>query len=162
MGLPGGFEDVLPYFRRSEDNERGESDYDGVGGPLAGSDCRSMHPLVQACIGAEVDARIWRRTITTIRPRRVRSGFSSCSCCFFPGSAPLRAEERGGSSRGWICRSGATSTTTRSSVLVWLTDQPSLRTAVTPENLLLFEREGRGPLTSGFSEQANSSARART
>jgi choline dehydrogenase-like flavoprotein len=35
-------------------------------------------------------------------------------------------------------------------VLVWLTDQPSLGTAMTPENLALFEREGRGPLTSGF------------
>jgi choline dehydrogenase len=35
-------------------------------------------------------------------------------------------------------------------VIVWLTDQPSLGTAMTPENLALFEREGRGPLTSGF------------
>jgi choline dehydrogenase-like flavoprotein len=35
---------------------------------------------------------------------------------------------------------------------VWLTDQPSLRTAMTPENLALFEAEGRGALTSGFSE----------
>ena len=35
-------------------------------------------------------------------------------------------------------------------VLVWLTDQPSL--AMTPESLALFETEGRGPLTSGFSE----------
>ena len=36
--------------------------------------------------------------------------------------------------------------------IVWLTEQESLRTAMTPENLALFEREGRGPLTSGFSE----------
>jgi choline dehydrogenase-like flavoprotein len=35
---------------------------------------------------------------------------------------------------------------------VWLTEQPSLGTAMTPDNLALFEREGRGPLTSGFSE----------
>jgi choline dehydrogenase-like flavoprotein len=35
-------------------------------------------------------------------------------------------------------------------VIVWLTDQPSLGTAMTPENVALFEREGRGPLTSGF------------
>ena len=35
MGLAGwGYEDVLPYFRRAEDNERGESYYHGVGGPL--------------------------------------------------------------------------------------------------------------------------------
>jgi choline dehydrogenase-like flavoprotein len=53
-----GYEDVLPYFRRAEDNERGESYYHGVGGPLTVSDCRSMHPLVGACIEAAVDAGI--------------------------------------------------------------------------------------------------------
>jgi choline dehydrogenase-like flavoprotein len=37
-------------------------------------------------------------------------------------------------------------------VVVWLTDHESLRTAMTPENVALFEREGRGPLTSGFVE----------
>jgi len=59
MGLPGwGYEDVLPYFRRSEDNERGESYYHGVGGPLTVSDSRSMQPLVGACIEAAVDAGI--------------------------------------------------------------------------------------------------------
>ena len=28
------YDEVLPYFKRSEDNERGESDFHGVGGPL--------------------------------------------------------------------------------------------------------------------------------
>ena len=28
------YDDVLPYFKRSEDNERGEDAYHGVGGPL--------------------------------------------------------------------------------------------------------------------------------
>jgi choline dehydrogenase-like flavoprotein len=59
MGLAGwGYEDVLPYFRRAEDNERGESYYHGVGGPLSVSDGRSRHPLVGACIEAAVDAGI--------------------------------------------------------------------------------------------------------
>ena len=35
------FADVLPYFRRSEDQERGEDELHGVGGPLAVSDQRS-------------------------------------------------------------------------------------------------------------------------
>src|SRR5262249_3366411 len=36
MGFAGwGYEDALPYFRRAEDNERGESYYHGAGGPLA-------------------------------------------------------------------------------------------------------------------------------
>ena len=59
MGFPGwGYEDVLPYFRRSEDNERGESYYHGVGGPLTVSDCRSMQPLAGACIEATIDTGI--------------------------------------------------------------------------------------------------------
>lgn len=51
-----GYEDVLPYFRRAEDNERGEDAYHGVGGPLTVSDSRSSHPLVQACIDATIAA----------------------------------------------------------------------------------------------------------
>jgi choline dehydrogenase len=53
MGLDGwGYEDVLPYFKRSEDNERGEDMYHGVGGPLSVSESRSMHPLVDAMLEA--------------------------------------------------------------------------------------------------------------
>jgi choline dehydrogenase len=59
MDLPGwGYGDVLPYFRRAEDNERGENYYHGIGGPLTVSEGRSMHPLVRACIDAAVDAGI--------------------------------------------------------------------------------------------------------
>jgi choline dehydrogenase len=61
MGLSGwGYEDVLPYFKRAEDNERGESFYHGVGGPLTVSDGRSLQPLVGACIDAAVRAGIER------------------------------------------------------------------------------------------------------
>ena len=61
IGLAGwGYEDVLPYFKRAEDNERGESDYHGVGGPLTVSDGRSLHPLVGACIDAAVESGIER------------------------------------------------------------------------------------------------------
>ena len=61
MGLSGwGYEDILPYFKRAEDNERGESTYHGVGGPLTVSDGRSLHPLVGACIDAAVEAGIER------------------------------------------------------------------------------------------------------
>src|SRR4051812_26363495 len=49
MGLEGwGYEDVLPYFRRAEDNERGANRYHGAGGPLAGGERRSMDPGVGA------------------------------------------------------------------------------------------------------------------
>jgi choline dehydrogenase-like flavoprotein len=42
------YADVLPYFRRSEDNQRGASEYHGAGGPLTVSDGRSNHPLAEA------------------------------------------------------------------------------------------------------------------
>ncbi|PWQ92736.1 GMC family oxidoreductase [Leucothrix pacifica] len=41
-----GWNDVLPYFRRSEDHEWGESDYHGAGGELHVTDIRQhVHPL---------------------------------------------------------------------------------------------------------------------
>jgi choline dehydrogenase len=50
------YDEVLPYFKRSEDNERGESEFHGVGGPLSVSDSRSMHPFIEAELEAAVDA----------------------------------------------------------------------------------------------------------
>ena len=46
------FDEVLPYFRRGEDNERGEDAYHGTGGPLSVSDSRSMHPLIETMLEA--------------------------------------------------------------------------------------------------------------
>jgi choline dehydrogenase len=50
------FAEVLPYFKRGEDNERGADEYHGVGGPLAVSDSRSMHPLIETMFEAAVQA----------------------------------------------------------------------------------------------------------
>jgi choline dehydrogenase len=50
------FEDVLPYFRRAEDQERGEDTLHGVGGPLAVSDVCEPHPLCEAFIAAAQQA----------------------------------------------------------------------------------------------------------
>ena len=47
-----GFSDVLAYFRRAEDQERGADDLHGVGGPLAVSDVCEPHPLCEAFIEA--------------------------------------------------------------------------------------------------------------
>jgi choline dehydrogenase len=46
------YDEVLPYFKRSEDNERGEDTYHGAGGPMAVSESRSMHPLVDTMLEA--------------------------------------------------------------------------------------------------------------
>jgi choline dehydrogenase len=48
------FEDVLPYFRKAEDNERGADEFHGAGGPLAVSDLRDRHPLAEAYVEAAV------------------------------------------------------------------------------------------------------------
>src|SRR5918997_803129 len=43
---------MLPYFKRAEDNERGESELHGAGGPLPVSDGRSLNPLAQDFVDA--------------------------------------------------------------------------------------------------------------
>ena len=52
------YDEILPYYKRGEDNERGAGEYHGVGGPQAVSDSRSMHPLVDLMIEAAVAAGI--------------------------------------------------------------------------------------------------------
>ncbi len=47
-----GYEDLLPYFRRAEDNSRGASAYHGVGGPLKVSDPRYKSAACQAFVAA--------------------------------------------------------------------------------------------------------------
>jgi choline dehydrogenase len=46
------FDDVLPYFRKAEDNERGADEFHSTGGPLGVSDLRDRHPLVEAYVEA--------------------------------------------------------------------------------------------------------------
>ncbi|HEX2216587.1 MAG TPA: choline dehydrogenase [Xanthobacteraceae bacterium] len=50
------FEDVLPYFRKAEDQERGADDLHGAGGPLCVSDVSEPHPLCEAFIEAAQQA----------------------------------------------------------------------------------------------------------
>ncbi len=46
------YQDVLPYFRQSQDQERGEDAFHGTGGPLAVSDLRYRNPLSHMFIEA--------------------------------------------------------------------------------------------------------------
>jgi choline dehydrogenase len=50
------YDEVLPYFRLSEDNERGEDAFHGAGGPLSVSDSRSGQQLIEAMIEATKQA----------------------------------------------------------------------------------------------------------
>ncbi len=58
-GCPGwSFAEVLPLFKRSEDFDRGESDYHGVGGPLPVLTRYEPHPLLAAFVAAAQEAGI--------------------------------------------------------------------------------------------------------
>ena len=46
------YADVLPYFRRAEDQERGADELHGAGGPLSVSNVCEPHPLCEAFIAA--------------------------------------------------------------------------------------------------------------
>lgn len=57
LGNPGwSFADVLPYFKRSENQERGASPYHGTGGPLNVADLRSPNRLTDVFIDAGLEA----------------------------------------------------------------------------------------------------------
>ncbi len=46
LGCPGwGFDELLPYFKRAEDNERGADEFHGAGGPLSVTACRARTPM---------------------------------------------------------------------------------------------------------------------
>jgi choline dehydrogenase len=53
------YDDVLPYFKRAEDQARGPDPYHGVGGPLSVGDS-ARHELVEAYIQACIDLGIPR------------------------------------------------------------------------------------------------------
>ena len=57
LGNPGwSYADVLPYFKRSENQERGASPYHGTGGPLNVADLRSPNRLTEVFINAGREA----------------------------------------------------------------------------------------------------------
>ena len=64
-----GYADLLPYFRRSEDQQRGESVYHGVGGPLRVEDPRYVHPLSEAWVGRSPPTGSRATTTSTAPPR---------------------------------------------------------------------------------------------
>ncbi|KNB21632.1 choline dehydrogenase, partial [Salmonella enterica subsp. enterica serovar Typhimurium] len=52
------YDDVLPYFRKSEDQEHGANEYHGTGGPLKVSDLRLRRPIAEHFIAAARDIGI--------------------------------------------------------------------------------------------------------
>ncbi len=61
MGCEGwSYQDVLPYFRRAEHQERGGDDWHGTGGPLNVSDITERNPISTALLDAAIEAGIPR------------------------------------------------------------------------------------------------------
>ncbi|WP_431270565.1 GMC family oxidoreductase N-terminal domain-containing protein [Dankookia sp. P2] len=90
------FEDVLPYFKRSEDQERGASDLHGRGGPLAVSDLRDRNPLALAFIEAAAELGFPRIATSTAPSRkapassRSRRGTAGAAAARRPTWKPAR------------------------------------------------------------------------
>jgi choline dehydrogenase-like flavoprotein len=59
MGCTGwAHDDVLPYFRKAEANERGADEYHGAGGPLFVSNQRSPNPASEAFVEAASELQL--------------------------------------------------------------------------------------------------------
>ena len=53
-----GFNDVLPYFKKAEDQEHGSDEYHGIGGPIAITDIRTHRNICNRFIDAAVELGI--------------------------------------------------------------------------------------------------------
>jgi len=59
MGARGwSWDEVLPYFKKSEDQQRGADEFHGVGGPLTVSDFPEEHPVSAAIVKAAEQAGV--------------------------------------------------------------------------------------------------------
>ena len=53
-----GWEDVLPYFRKAQDQQRGADSYHATGGPLTVSDLRYKNPLSQSFLDGAAELQL--------------------------------------------------------------------------------------------------------
>ena len=61
MGNAGwSYDDVLPYFKKAENQERGSDEYHGIGGPLSVSNMRIKRPICEDFISAAESIGIQR------------------------------------------------------------------------------------------------------
>lgn len=61
LGCDGwGWDDVLPHFKKAEDNSRGADEFHGTGGPLCVGELRSPHAISEAFIEAGLQNQLPR------------------------------------------------------------------------------------------------------
>jgi choline dehydrogenase-like flavoprotein len=223
MGFEGwGWDDVLPYFIKSEDNERGASELHGAGGPLRVSEGRARHRTCEAFIEAGAEAGLpltedfngpqqdgvgWYQVtqrdgmrcsaaVAYLHPvlerpnltvetgahatrlllegtravgvevdqndalREIRAGevilsagsYQSPQILLLSGIGPAEDLELAGIPQVHELPVGRGLQDHVATWITYTTDEPSLLTVETEENMALLESEGRGPLTSNFAE----------
>ncbi len=85
------FDDVLPYFRSVENQERGENELHGVGGPLVGLQCLRAasavrSPFIEVSAAGQLSAQ---RRLQRAQPRRAPA--TSSSPRSMAAAGPLRS-----------------------------------------------------------------------
>ena len=74
-GLEGwGWDDLLPYFIRAEDNERGASEFHGAGGPLPVSEARARSAMCGAFVETVERSGCRSTTTSTTASRTATAG----------------------------------------------------------------------------------------
>jgi choline dehydrogenase len=223
MGFEGwGWDDVLPYFLKAEDNERGASALHGAGGPLRVSEGRARHRTCEAfieaavesgipanedfngseqegagwyqvtqrdgmrcstalaylhpamerpnltvetgayvtrllldgtrAVGVEVDQRDALRQIHADEVILSAGSYQSPQILLLSGIGPAEELELGGIPPALDLPVGRGLQDHVATWISYTTDQPSLLTDETEENMVLLQTEARGPLTSNFAE----------
>jgi choline dehydrogenase len=218
-----GWEDVLPYFIRAEDNERGASEWHGAGGPLSVIENRSryrtceafieaglqaglaanedfngpeqdgvgwyqvtqrnglrcsaavayLHPVLERpnltvetgahvtrllldgsrAHGVEVDQRDELREIRAEREVILSAGsYQSPQILLLSGVGPAPDLELAGIVPVHELPVGQGLQDHLATWITYTTDEPSLLSAESEENLVLLQTQGRGPLCSNFAE----------
>jgi choline dehydrogenase-like flavoprotein len=217
------YHDVLPYFRKSETNERGEDQFHGALGPLSVCEGRSRNALMDAFVAAGVEAGypanpdfngaeqdgvgLFQNTqrngmrcsaaVAYLHPAMARPNLhvvtnALTTRILFDGSRATGVEimrngalEQIHADTEVIVAAGAYNSPQilmlsgigpaaelaafqipvvadlpvgdglqdhPMVLMTWLTDQETLMTALTPDNVALLQTEGRGPLTSNIGE----------
>src|SRR5258708_5905259 len=83
------YADVLPYFKRSEDNSELDGEYHGKGGPLHVTGLRSDNPVREIYLQAAREAQFRIRDHAPFPRRRTKPAGSSGLCIRLPLGRPL-------------------------------------------------------------------------
>src|SRR5262245_61016981 len=111
------YDEVLPLFRRSEDNARGQSQYHAVGGPLRVQDLRSPNAVSHSILEAMVQSGI-------------------------PRNEDLNGADQLGVAFNQVCQSGGSRWTTADAFLTPARHRPNLE-VLTDTHVLRVRLEGR-------------------